>query len=96
MTSDHLTPAQKAVSGFGPGYFEHQGWGFGLAVVTRTSRIGPSVGSYGWAGFYGTAWYNDPAEDLTAIVLLQRAEMGDQSLPIWNDIWTTIYQALDD
>jgi CubicO group peptidase (beta-lactamase class C family) len=96
MTSDHLTPAQKAVSGFGPGYFEHQGWGFGMAVVTRRSRIGPSVGSYGWAGFYGTAWYNDPAEDLTAIVLLQRAEMGDQSLPMWSDVWTTIYQALDD
>ena len=96
LTSDHLTPAQKAVSGFGPGYFEHQGWGFGMAVVTRRSRLGPSVGSYGWAGFYGTAWYNDPAEDLSAIVLLQRAEMGDQSLPMWNDIWTTVYQALDD
>src|SRR5207245_5587492 len=30
MTSDHLTPAQKAVSGFSPGYFDDIGWGFGM------------------------------------------------------------------
>jgi CubicO group peptidase (beta-lactamase class C family) len=96
MTTDQLTPAQRAVSGFWPGYFDNQGWGLGMAVVTRRTRLGPSAGSYGWAGFYGTAWYNDPAEDLTAIVIMQRAHMGDQTLPMWNDFWTTAYQALDD
>ena len=96
MTTDHLTPAQKAVSGFEPGYFDNMGWGFGMSVVTRRTRLGPSAGSYGWAGFYGTAWYNDPAEDLTAIVILQRAHMGDQTLPMWNDFWTAAYQAIDD
>ncbi|MEU4779400.1 hypothetical protein [Micromonospora sp. NPDC023633] len=40
--------------------------------------------------------YNDPAEDMTAIVIMQRAHMGDQTLPMWNDFWTTIYQAIDD
>jgi CubicO group peptidase (beta-lactamase class C family) len=35
MTSDHLTPAQKAVSGFSPGYFDDIGWGFGMSVRTR-------------------------------------------------------------
>ncbi|BCJ29364.1 serine hydrolase domain-containing protein [Actinocatenispora sera] len=96
MSTDHLTPAQKAVSGFEPGYFDAKGWGFGMSVVTRRTHLGPSVGSYGWAGFWGTAWYNDPAEDLTAIVLLQRAHLGDQTLPMWNDFWTTAYQAIDD
>lgn len=96
MTTDHLTPAQKAVSGFGPGYFDNQGWGFGMAVRTRRTHLGPSVGSYGWSGFYGTAWYNDPAEDLIAIVIMQRAHMGDQTLPMWNDFWTAVYQAIDD
>lgn len=96
MTSDHLTPAQKAVSGFWPGYFADRGWGFGMSVVTRRTQLGPSVGSYGWAGFYGTAWYNDPAEDMTAIVIMQRAHMGDQTLPMWNDLWTTVYQAIED
>jgi CubicO group peptidase (beta-lactamase class C family) len=96
MTTDQLTPGQKAVSGFWPGYFDAKGWGFGMSVVTRRTRLGPSVGSYGWSGFYGTAWYNDPAEDLTAIVIMQRAHMGDQTMPMWNDFWTLAYQAIDD
>jgi CubicO group peptidase (beta-lactamase class C family) len=96
MTSDQLTPAQKAVSGFWPGYFDAIGWGFGMSVRTRRTHLGPSVGTYGWSGFYGTAWYNDPAEDMTTIVLMQRAHMGDQTLPMWHDLWTAVYQAIDD
>jgi CubicO group peptidase (beta-lactamase class C family) len=96
MTSDQLTPAQKAVSGFWPGYFDTMGWGFGMSVRTRRTHLGPSVGSYGWPGFYGTAWYNDPVEDMTTIVIMQRAYAGDQRLPVWLDFWTTVYQAIDD
>ena len=96
MTSDQLTPAQKAVSGFWPGYFDNMGWGFGMSVRTRRTHLGPSVGSYGWSGFYGTAWYNDPAEDMTTIVVMQRAHAGDQTLPMWHDFWTAVYQAIDD
>jgi len=96
MTSDQLTPAQKAVSGFWPGYFDAMGWGFGMSVRTRRTHLGPSVGSYGWPGFYGTVWYNDPAEDLTTILIIQRAHAGDQQLPRALDFWTTVYQAIDD
>jgi CubicO group peptidase (beta-lactamase class C family) len=96
MTSDQLTPAQKAVSGFWPGYFDNIGWGFGMSVRTSRTLLGPSVGSYGWSGFYGTVWYNDPAEDMTTIVVMQRAHMGDQTLPMWHDLWTAVYQAIDD
>ncbi|MGN9804986.1 serine hydrolase domain-containing protein [Micromonospora sp. L32] len=95
MTSDHLTPTQKAVSGFWPGYFDTMGWGFGMSVRTRT-HLGPSVGSYGWPGYYGTAWCNDPAEDMTTIFIMQRAHAGDQRLPMWHDFWTAVYQAIDD
>ncbi|HTJ35571.1 MAG TPA: serine hydrolase domain-containing protein [Dactylosporangium sp.] len=96
MTSDQLTPAQKAVSGFWPGYFDNMGWGFGMSVRTRRTHLGPSVGSYGWSGFYGTAWYNDPAEHMTTIFVMQRAHAGDQTLPMWHDLWTAVYQAIDD
>jgi CubicO group peptidase (beta-lactamase class C family) len=96
MTSDHLTPAQKAVSGFWPGYFDDMGWGFGMSVRTRRTDLGPSAGSYGWSGFYGTAWYNDPAEDMTTIFVQQRAHAGDQRRPMWKDLWTAVYQAIDD
>ena len=83
-------------SGFWPGYFDTMGWGFGMSVRTRRTHLGPSVGSYGWPGSYGTAWYNDPAEDLTAIFVMQRAHAGEQTLPMWLDMWTAVYQAIDE
>jgi CubicO group peptidase (beta-lactamase class C family) len=95
MTSDHLTPAQKAVSGFSPGDFDDIGWGFGMSVRTRRTHLGPSAGSYGWPGKYSTAWYNDPAEDMITILLIQRAP-GLHTLPILPDFWTAAYQAIDD
>ena len=104
MTSDHLTPAQKAVSGFSPRYFDDIGWGFGMSVRTRRTHLGPwpvsypppaSVGSYGWPGIYGTGWYNDPAEDMTTILMIQRAP-APPGLPILFDFWTAAYQAIDD
>jgi CubicO group peptidase (beta-lactamase class C family) len=105
MTTDHLTPAQKAVSGFTPGYFDDIGWGFGMAVRTRRPHVGPppgvsypwaaSVGSYGWPGVYGTGWCNDPAEDMVTILMIQRAP-APPGLPILHDFWTAAYQAIDD
>jgi CubicO group peptidase (beta-lactamase class C family) len=104
MTTDHLTSAQKAVSGFTPGYFDDIGWGFGMSVRTRRAHLGPwpvsypplaSVGSYGWPGIYGTGWYNDPAEDMTTILMIQRAP-APAGLPILFDFWTAAYQAIDD
>ncbi len=105
MTSDQLTPAQKAASGFTPGYFDDIGWGFGMSVRTRRSHPGPppgvsypwasSVGSYGWPGRYGTAWCNDPAEDMTTILMIQRVA-EPQSVSMRLDFWTAAYQAIDD
>jgi CubicO group peptidase (beta-lactamase class C family) len=93
MTSDHLTPAQQAFSGFPP-YFQNFGWGFGMSVRTRRTHLGPSVGSYGWNG-HGTIWYTDPAEDMTTILMTQRADSPPWR-PIFVDFWTTVYQAIDD
>jgi CubicO group peptidase (beta-lactamase class C family) len=95
MTSDHLTPAQKALSGLRPGDFDDIGWGFGMSVQTRRTHLGPSVGSYGWPGRYSTTWHNDPAEDMTTILLMQRV-YEPQSLSISLDFLTAAYQAIDD
>jgi CubicO group peptidase (beta-lactamase class C family) len=54
------------------------------------------VGSYGWPGYWGTAWYNDPTEDMTMVVMMQKAHAGDQRLAMWSDLWTSVYQAIDD
>jgi CubicO group peptidase (beta-lactamase class C family) len=93
MTTDHLTPAQHGFSGFPP-YFQNFGWGFGMSVRTRRTHLGPSVGSYGWNG-YGTIWYTDPTEDMTTILMIQRAD-APPWLPIFVDFWTAVYQAIDD
>jgi CubicO group peptidase (beta-lactamase class C family) len=105
MTSDHLTSAQKAVSGLRPGHFDDIGWGFGMSVRTSRTHLGPlvapgppriaSVGSYGWPGRYSTAWYNDPAEDMTTILMMQRVH-EPESLSIQLDFWTAAYQTIDD
>jgi len=96
MTADHLSARQRAVSGFWPGYFDTTSWAFGMGIRTHRTHLGHSAGAYGSPGKYGTAWYNDPAEALTTIVIMQRAHAGDQRLPLWHDLWTTVYQAIDD
>ena len=95
MTSDQLNAAQKDVSGYWPeGYLDDIGWGLGVSVRTRRTHLGPSVGSYGWPGYYGTAWYTDPAEDLIAILMIQRT--NPPPWPLRADLWTAAYQAIDD
>jgi CubicO group peptidase (beta-lactamase class C family) len=97
MTTDQLTPEQKAasVSQFFPGFFDRYGWGFGVAVVTTRDDLPNTPGRYGWDGGYGTSWYIDPAEGLIGIQLTQR--VWDAPLQtVLVDFWTSVYQAIDD
>lgn len=95
MTSDQLTDAQKAAGGLGSDFFDHQGWGFCMSVATR--RTGPqSAGSYGWDGGLGTCWRNDPAEDMTMILLTQQMWSSSAGPSLVSDFWTLCYQAIDD
>jgi CubicO group peptidase (beta-lactamase class C family) len=93
MTTNHLTPQQLAVCGPDPS--GALGWGFGTAVQLR--RTGPtrSVGSYGWDGGMGTSWSNDPAEDLTAILMTNQMWTSPVPPPVAQDFLTCAYTALD-
>ncbi len=52
MTTDHLTPEQKAEA---PLFFgDGSGWGFGVGVVARRDDVSATPGRFGWAGGYGT------------------------------------------
>src|SRR5260370_15382837 len=73
MTTDQLTPEQKAVSGLVPGYFDSHGWGFGVSMVTRRDDIAAVPGRYGWDGGLGTSWYSDPQEEMGIILMTPRA-----------------------
>jgi CubicO group peptidase (beta-lactamase class C family) len=96
MTTDHLTPAQKAASGLVADYFDSHGWGFGMSVVTRRTDVAGSVGTYGWDGGLGTSWRTDPREDMVTILLTQRAWASPNPPNVSRDFWTLAYQAIDD
>src|SRR5581483_10767722 len=72
MTTDQLTPEQKAASGLVQGYFDSHGWGFGLSVVTRRTDVAGSVGQFGWDGGLGTSWRTDPREEMVLVLLTTR------------------------
>src|SRR5229473_6518214 len=94
MTTDQLTPEQKAVSGLVPGYFDGHGWGFGVSVVTRRDDIAAVPGRYGWAGGLGTSWYSDPREEMVIILMTQCAWTSPSPPNVY--FWTLAYQAIDD
>jgi CubicO group peptidase (beta-lactamase class C family) len=71
MTTNHLTPEQ--IAGGGP-VLAGSGWGFGMAVTVAPDAVSPIPGRYGWAGGYGTTWFNDPHRQLVAIALTQTSD----------------------
>jgi CubicO group peptidase (beta-lactamase class C family) len=96
MTSDQITPEEKAASPFFPGFWERHGWGFGLAIITRQDGIAAVPGRYGWDGGYGTTGYTDPREELIGILMSQRVMDSPTGPAYLADFWTSVYQAIDD
>jgi CubicO group peptidase (beta-lactamase class C family) len=68
MTTNHLTPEQIAGAGI---LLSPSGWGLGMAVAVSPDDVSPVPGRYGWAGGYGTTWFNDPNRQLIAIAMTQ-------------------------
>jgi CubicO group peptidase (beta-lactamase class C family) len=96
MTTDHITPEQKAVSGFFPGFWDNRGWGFGVSIVTRRDDLASVPGRYGWEGGYGTSWYVDPREELIGILMTQRLWDSSGVPVVLFDFWTSAYAAIND
>lgn len=96
MTSDHLTPGQKAISPFFENFWESRGWGFGLSVVTRRDEIAGVPGRFGWDGAFSTSLYVDPHEELVGVLMAQCRPGALQLPPVVLDFWTSAYQAIDD
>ena len=95
MTTDHITPEQKSVSGFFPGFWDNRGWGFGVSIVTRRDDLA-TPGRYGWDGGYGTSWHVDPGEGLIGILMTQRVWDTPSPSGPYLDFWTSAYAAIDD
>jgi CubicO group peptidase (beta-lactamase class C family) len=86
MTTDQLTPAQKAHGGLGPDFFAGRSWGFCQAVFDS--------GAFGWDGGLGSSWLVDPASDLIIIVLTQRMFETADLPQVHRDIQAAAYAAL--
>ena len=96
MTTDQLTPEQKAVSGFFPDDFEARGWGFGVGMVTRRQYPAAPVGQYGWDGGLGTIWRNDPSEQMVTILMTNAAWTSPRPPAVALDFLTGAYAAVQD
>jgi CubicO group peptidase (beta-lactamase class C family) len=96
MTSDQLTPEQKAASDFFPNFWDSRGWGFGMSVITKGDDLSMVPGRFGWDGGYGTSWYCDPKEDMIGILMTQRVWDSPHPPYVQLDFWTSAYQAIAD
>ena len=90
MTADHLGAIPRANDLLPPGH------GFGLGFAVKTAVGGHtepgSIGSYGWSGAAGTAFFVDPAESMFAIVMTQAPGLLDEVREVFRQ---TVYAALD-
>ncbi|MEV7596859.1 serine hydrolase domain-containing protein [Kitasatospora sp. NPDC089797] len=93
LTANQLDAAQMAAAAPVLGSDGTTGWGFGVSVtVTRTGLAAP--GRYGWNGGLGTAWFNDPAERLTGVLLTQRMFESPVPPAVVRDFEVLAYQSV--
>ncbi|WP_394846913.1 beta-lactamase family protein [Pendulispora brunnea] len=91
MHTDHLTQEQKRASEWIPDFFAHQGWGFGMAVITEGDKLKRSPGSFGWDGGFGSSCYIDPEKKLIGILMTQRAWTSPTPPKVCRDFWHSVY-----
>lgn len=100
MTTNHL-PGNTDLSGMGMPVFSetpYDGIGFGLGFSVMldpaAAQILGSPGEYAWGGLASTAFWVDPAEEMTVIFLTQL--IPSSTYPIRRDLRVLTYQAVVD
>ncbi|AKJ03798.1 CubicO group peptidase (beta-lactamase class C family) [Archangium gephyra] len=92
MTTDHITPQQKAVSPFGPGFWDKRGWGYALSIVHKHEPGDPR--GLGWDGGYGTSCYWDPQTGVVGVLMTQRMMDSPAAPAAFVDFWRSAYEAV--
>jgi CubicO group peptidase (beta-lactamase class C family) len=100
MTRNHL-PKNADLAAFGRPLFAETrydgvgfGLGFGVMVDPVAYRALTSVGEYHWGGMASTAFWVDPAEELTAVFMTQL--LPSSSFPLRTQLRQLVYPALVD
>jgi CubicO group peptidase (beta-lactamase class C family) len=100
MTRNHLPGGQDLASlstgGFAETIFDGVGFGLGFAVVENPipARLPHNVGQYYWGGLASTAFWVDPAEELTVLFFTQL--VPSSTYPIRSQLRQLVYSALVD
>ena len=98
MTSNQLTPEQRAAARmFGrPIFASGHGYGMGVAVVMEPKDADPlrcrgGIGTIGWPGAYGSWWQADP-NDRSVLIFLSHnmLELDQMARGIGLDVWSAI------
>src|SRR5690606_17886363 len=91
MTANNLPPeiGSLAAAQGSPG----TGYGLGVSVQVNVPADGnlSSRGAFGWSGAATTHFIVDPAEDMTAILMMQRAPFDSRMI---SEFQTFVYQAI--
>jgi CubicO group peptidase (beta-lactamase class C family) len=95
MTKDQISTAEKTASPFFPGFWDHQGWGLGMAVVTQPDPVSAVPGRCGWFGGYGTTFFFDPHRNCVATLLFQRVMSGADDTRLGDDFLTRAFRAAE-
>jgi CubicO group peptidase (beta-lactamase class C family) len=98
MTSNQLTPEQRATTRmFGrPVFAAGHGYGMGVAVVMEPEKADPmqcrgGVGTIGWPGAYGSWWQADPNDGSVLIFLAHNmVELHQMAQGIGLGVWSAI------
>lgn len=98
MTINHL-PEGKTLNELGQSLFseavmEGMGFGLGFSTLVDPARNGAvsSGGEFAWGGAASTAFWVDPAEEITCVFMTQL--MPSSSYPLRRELKATVYQAL--
>ncbi len=91
MTADHLGALPRSGVVLPPGH----GFGLGFAVKTGLGEHTEpgSIGTYGWGGAAGTAFFVDPQEALFAMIMVQAPGQFDEVRELFRQL---VYAAIDD
>lgn len=91
MTTNQLSTDQLRAGGPSPD--GGAGWGFGVGVALGgpTSSV---VGSYGWDGGLGSAWRNDTARGLSAVLLTNQSWMSPTPPAVTEAFWSALAELL--
>jgi CubicO group peptidase (beta-lactamase class C family) len=98
MTSNQLTPRQRATARMlgRPLFAEGHGYGMGVAVVMEPEKANPlrcrgGVGTVGWPGAYGSWWQADPTDGSILIFMTHNmVELHQLAKGIGIGAWSAI------